>query len=433
MPLETGSSQETISKNIEKLRNEGRPEQQAIAIAESEARRSKDESESVRRYDVNGYMEVKGNPLSKVGVFPYLGRSIGAPEPDRVYMVYRPREELAALECIESFKLVPWIDEHEMLGESAGMTPVEEKGVKGVIGQEVFFDDETDDGMLRGNIKLYSDRLGDSINSGEKKELSAGYRCRYEFSSGVYKGQRYDVVQRDIRGNHVASVRQGRMGPDVAVLDHLTFTFDAREIMADNETKVEEKKDTETGTGEMSMKDALGHLSKIVPMMEKMQGMLDRLTKADEETGEAYGGDKDEREGGETSRDEKEGEKKDGKDAEEKKDEKKETKDSKEGKDARHGMDMKDVVRQVAQRDRLSERLSHFVGSFDASEMTLDEVAAYGISKLKIPCRKGLEQTALDAYLHDRPAPTQAQTFGLAMDSASSGKGEVEAYTSGNK
>lgn len=40
MPLEPGKSQKTISSNIGKLVNEGRPQQQAIAIAESEARKS---------------------------------------------------------------------------------------------------------------------------------------------------------------------------------------------------------------------------------------------------------------------------------------------------------------------------------------------------------------------------------------------------------
>jgi hypothetical protein len=44
VPLAKGSSQRTISQNIKELRNSGRPQKQAVAIAMSEARRSKSRS-----------------------------------------------------------------------------------------------------------------------------------------------------------------------------------------------------------------------------------------------------------------------------------------------------------------------------------------------------------------------------------------------------
>ena len=42
MPLKEGSSEKTIGENIATERRAGKPEAQSIAIAESEARRSKD-------------------------------------------------------------------------------------------------------------------------------------------------------------------------------------------------------------------------------------------------------------------------------------------------------------------------------------------------------------------------------------------------------
>lgn len=44
MPLQTGSSDKTVSSNISMLMHEGRPQKQAIAIAMSKSGRSKKKS-----------------------------------------------------------------------------------------------------------------------------------------------------------------------------------------------------------------------------------------------------------------------------------------------------------------------------------------------------------------------------------------------------
>ncbi len=71
---------------------------------------------SNRKVDVNGFVRIEGNPISKVGIFDYLGRSLGPEyEQDRIYKVFRSESALNNPETIESFKNIPWIDEHEML------------------------------------------------------------------------------------------------------------------------------------------------------------------------------------------------------------------------------------------------------------------------------------------------------------------------------
>ena len=124
---------------------------------------------SKRQFDSNGWYEVKNNPISKTGVFQYLGKNISETlEPEEIYNVYRPESSLNNPDTINSFKLVPWIPYHEMLGD--GFTPAENVGVECTTGEQVYYKD----GTLYGNIKVYGQKLAAMIQDGVK-ELSLGF------------------------------------------------------------------------------------------------------------------------------------------------------------------------------------------------------------------------------------------------------------------
>ncbi len=166
-----------------------------------------------KKVDANGWWIIKNNPLSKVGIYPYLGKQIDdSLEPNKVYRVYRPASELLNEKTVKSFNLVPLINDHEMLGKD--FKPAEKKGIDGII----YNPRVAHKNMLIGNIKIYSQKMMRDIKNG-KKELSMGYTCTYDLTPGDWDGQHYDVVQRDLRGNHVALVDKGRMGSDVRVYD----------------------------------------------------------------------------------------------------------------------------------------------------------------------------------------------------------------------
>lgn len=163
-------------------------------------------------------MFIPKNPISKSGVFPYLGSEItGAPEPGRIYNVLRPPEELE--KAAETFKLLPIIDEHELLGETG--TSTDDRPPAGFTGEEVTYEHP----YLYAPLKITSPKLISEVRSG-KTELSPAYFTDYEPSEGVYEGQPYQYIQRIRAGNHLALVTRGRTGADVAVLDHQTFAFD---------------------------------------------------------------------------------------------------------------------------------------------------------------------------------------------------------------
>ena len=363
-------------------------------------------TQSARKLDSNGWVEIKDNPISKVGVFPYLGKQIDPSlEPDKIYHVYRPAEELSNPETIESFKLLPWVDLHpsKLLGaKDAGRTPAEHKGIEGIIGENVFFDGE----FLRGNIKILSDSLQDRIDSGEAEQLSAGYACQYKIQSGLFNGQVYDAIQHTIRGNHLALVPEGRMGPEVAVLDHLVFTFDAKDIpMPDND------EDKKKEAADKAAKDAAEEKEKAEKAEAADKAAKDEWEKKEKEEKEAA----DKKAKDESEKEEEE--KKKGMDAMDAqiKSLTAQVEDLKSG-------GVKALLGEIAQRDMLASQISKFVGAFDCADKTLAEVAKYGVEKLGLKVPAGQEQTALDAYFVGR-VPKSEET-GYSFDSVVAEKGK---------
>lgn len=353
--------------------------------------------------DLNGYVEIKGNPISKVGVYPYLGSEIGAPEPDRVYRVYRPAEELGHPETIASFRLMPMVDEHSMLGsESEGLTPAERKGVQGVVGEDVYFDPP----YLRGNIKLYSEAAKSLVRTGAKRELSPGYRCIYDFTPGAFDGEQYDAIQRTIRANHLALVEEGRTGPDVAVLDHMRSQMKC--ALDSNQLKEAVMADEMTGGGESlaKIKDLLDQLKPLLAEQKEVGAMLAEMGLGGEEVIEAVS-DEEEVKVEEMVEDEEvivEDESKEAMDAMRKQIKAMEAK-------LANAQDSGAFIAQIADRDALASKVSAFVGTFDHARMTPAQVAEYGVQKLGIPCAKGSERIALDAWMHGRTPDHQKPTF----------------------
>lgn len=387
--------------------------------------------ETAREYDSNGWPEIKGNPISKVGVYPYRGSMIDPSgelglDPEGIYNVYRSAEELSSPETLESFKLIPWVDEHLMLGE--GFEPAESKGIEGVIGEDVYFED----GYLRGNLKLFTDEHAQRVADG-KIELSCGYRCEYALEDGVFGDQNYTVVQTKIRGNHLASIDEGRMGPEVSVLDQkLTFAIDAKDfnIMPKPEKTLENfatdgVEPEEFGTalkliaGKLCAMDADDDDKAEDEDEDKAEDMDNPDLGQDEDKDDkAEDEDKDDKaEDGDDDDDDDDDKAEDRYDDDEKSGamDALDTKVRKLEKVVRRvgRMGMKSVLREIRKRDALYAQVSPVIGTFDHADMTADEMAKYACKKLSLWAPAGHEGTAINAYFVNRSTP---QLF--ATDSA---------------
>lgn len=80
-------------------------------------------------------------------------------------------------------------------------------------------DPKRDSPYLSGDVVVQDGRVLDAINTGDRSDISAGYRCKFVFEPGTYNGEPYDVRQVSIRYNHVALLPpgKGRAGRDVSL------------------------------------------------------------------------------------------------------------------------------------------------------------------------------------------------------------------------
>lgn len=376
--------------------------------------------------DLNGFWLIEDNPISRTGVFPYLGKQISPElEPDKIYMVYRPAEELTSPETIESFNAVPFIDEHEMIGE--GFTKYDDRPAGGVL-----FNVKANGDVLTGDFKIYSEELQEEIKNG-KKELSLGYLCDYRLEKGVYNGQRYDAVQQNIRGNHVALVNHGRMGSDVRVYDK-AITMDSLDITKEisagaGNPKESGEDDSLNSTGEAKMADtdkreAIRQIMAIAAKPdsefeggeeEKIKTIAEILEKseysksesgtandeAEEEKEEKKAEDKcgKDEDDAEKKDDDKKAEDEDDSDKDDKKDSEDEDDDKeKEAKKAEDSMP-KAILKMIAKRNALVKEVEPLIGTFACDEMTVKDAAVYACKKLNLQATEDEAELVLRGFL----------------------------------
>ncbi len=171
---------------------------------------------SSRTYDTDGRLHVKMSNISKATVNPYYGHEIPDYErlgldPDRVYNLLRHPEELE--KGAPTFNNLPILSEHVPVNADQ----YEPDLVIGSTGTDANFSDP----FLCNSAVIWARPAIDDIEAEEKREWSCAYRYTADMTPGKFKGLRFDGIMRNIIGNHVALVTEGRAGSDVVVADSL--------------------------------------------------------------------------------------------------------------------------------------------------------------------------------------------------------------------
>ncbi len=160
--------------------------------------------------------------IGRVGVLPYQ-QSDGS-----IQFEFRPPEEVGAPESLKSFELRPvtFFDHPEQMLAVDDTTDTDaiKDHLTGFTGGSVTFDGEhvnTDivftgrdsiDGMNQGIVELSPGYQVLVVDVAEAMDLPS-----VAASPGVWKGQTYTHVQRQIRGNHVTQLKRGRQGASVSL------------------------------------------------------------------------------------------------------------------------------------------------------------------------------------------------------------------------
>jgi len=171
---------------------------------------------SVRSTDANGWLHVEVANISKSNVCPYFGWEIPGSEdlklePDKIYQLLRDPKELA--NAADTFNALPILSRHVPI--SADSIP--DNLIVGSTGTDAIFRKP----YLQNRLVIWKAPAIAGIETDAQRELSCGYRYDADMTPGEYEGVPYDGVMRNIIGNHVALVEEGRAGSDVLVGDNL--------------------------------------------------------------------------------------------------------------------------------------------------------------------------------------------------------------------
>ena len=170
---------------------------------------------SKREYTPEGFLVVPAR-ISRTGIQDYFAGELDkdAPDPMKIIRLFRPAEEVFNQDSIDSLKNKTITDDHPP--ESIDSKNCQTLSV-GHTGSEIVQDGD----FLQADFHITDAETIKKIEQG-KVEVSVGYSSDIEYTEGLTDtGEKYDAIQRNIRGNHIAIVEKGRAGSHVKISDHL--------------------------------------------------------------------------------------------------------------------------------------------------------------------------------------------------------------------
>lgn len=143
--------------------------------------------------------------LTRSGVFVYRN-------PDgSTRREYRPPDEVFRDDSLESF-----VDAPITIGHPDRL--VTKETANGVMVGIVRETPRRSGGFAVARVLVTDAKAIEQVESKKRESVSCGYTCDFDATPGVTPdGERYDGIQRNIQGNHLALVPAGRAGPEARI------------------------------------------------------------------------------------------------------------------------------------------------------------------------------------------------------------------------
>ena len=154
-----------------------------------------------------GYL-VANAKIARIGIQEY-------PNPDgTVRREFRPPEEVANRDSLKTLCDLPISIEHPPTMLDSSNARQFAVGWNGSVNY--------DGGFVSTKVKLIDQHAVKNALDGGRIELSVGYLTKLDWTPGVWEGQRYDAIQRNIKGNHIALTVKARGGADLRLYPGLS-------------------------------------------------------------------------------------------------------------------------------------------------------------------------------------------------------------------
>lgn len=235
-----------------------------------------------------GYLVCYDVPINRIGEQEYFPQEIGLDGTQKI-IVERLPEDVFSAETLASFEGKPVTYGHPTEAVNTGNYAFYSKGHVQNVRRE--------GNATVADLLIQDPTLIELIKNGTVREISCGYRCDF-----IEDGGR--IRQKNILGNHVAVVPQGRAGASVAIKDakpkkernktmkkkqrFLQAFFPVCDELPEEEGTTPEETKEETATDEMVEKapkgDDLG--SKLDAVLSKLDSFGKRLDALENKNGE---------------------------------------------------------------------------------------------------------------------------------------------------